>query len=114
MHVFKSLKGSLEVAGFDILFLNNVRFRALLQIELIIVSCSSVLLLTLGFQQYVHFLIWDQQYTRGNSEDCWMLALEHRAERDSGMRKSKAEYYQSRACQLRHPLACEAEHEARH
>lgn len=97
-----------------VLFLNNARFRALLHIELIMVSCSIVLLLILGFQQYVHFFIWDQQCTRGDSEACWKLALEHRAERDFGMRKSKAEYYQVRACQLKHPLACEAELEPEH
>ena len=97
-----------------VLLLNNARFRGLLHIELIVVSCSVVLLLILGFQQYFHFFIWEQQCRRGNSEACWMLALEHRAERDFGMRKSKAVYYQSRACQLRHPLACEAEHETVH
>lgn len=91
-----------------VLLLNNAKFCSRLHIKLIAVSCWVVFLLLIGLGQYVGHFIWDQQCERGVSEACWKLAREHRAERDIGMRKCKAKYYEDRACELEHPLACES------
>ena len=90
-----------------VLLLNNAKFCSRLHIELIAVSCWVVFLLLIAFGQYIGYFIWDQKCASGDSESCWKLARVHRAEREIGMRKSKAAHYADRACELEHPLACE-------
>jgi len=90
-----------------VVLLKNARFVSRLHIELVAVSCTVVFLLLFVLHQYVHYFIWDQQCAHGDSEACWQLAKTHRAERDIGMRKSKAAFYEDRACKLQHPIACQ-------